>query len=664
MGRRWFALIAAILVALPVAVVLAGTSADAARLPSHVTLPDLQIEVPVNNISIGTNPDTGDRQLQFTHITWDAGAGPFLITPKYDRRTGTAGFVQTIFKSRGGTSWSKDYKVPVAVNGIFDPPSDYRFPLTRFTLNVANPDGSPGALVATSPKTDYCITADTFVGGVPNSPNSTSPPQSDCTNPHKSLGFSVGWGDEYDQTDNGQPIDLTGIPDGNYVLHAVVDPDHAFTESDPTNDVTDTQLTISGDNVTVGTQTGPPASLTSATLVAPRAGSVVSGAVTLTAAMRTPGSTPVTRVQYLLDGEPLGMPVQSAPFTYDWQTGSAPAGTHLVSVQVTDARGDMATAPVRTLTVARAAVGAEARTGSPPPFVALANPGPGQIESGTVPVAAVADDAAGIRSVQIELDGRPLGAPVTSAPYAIEWNTIKAAEGPHTLTAVATDVHGATGVSSAIPVTVQNPAPPMTCFVLQASVDAHGTGAVTTPAFHTASEGETLLAFVSSPRRGQHVTVYGAGLSWHLVRRANAHGGDAEVWTAHAPGVLTGARVTSTPAKSGGEQHVAVIAMEGVVGVGASSSSSGLSGTPTTHLTTTDSTSLVFATGIGTGIPSLARGWVPLEALPASPGGGTSWTQYTNDPTGPAGTMVSVTDGPHGGGPWNMVAVELVHDDT
>ena len=38
-----------------------------------VTPPDLKIEVPTNDISIGTNPATGHRQLQFTHITWDAG---------------------------------------------------------------------------------------------------------------------------------------------------------------------------------------------------------------------------------------------------------------------------------------------------------------------------------------------------------------------------------------------------------------------------------------------------------------------------------------------------------------------------------------------------------------------------------------------------------------
>ena len=51
----------------------------------------------------------------------------------------------------------------------------------------------------------------------------------------------------------------------------------------------------------------------------------------------------------------------------------------------------------------------------------------------------------------------------------------------------------------------------------------HGMGAVTTPAFHTAAAGETLVAFVGSDGPGgttkQTVTVSGADLTWTLVKR-------------------------------------------------------------------------------------------------------------------------------------------------
>ena len=113
--------------------------------------------------------------------------------------------------------------------------------------------------VATSPKKDYCITGDDFVGGVPNAPNSTFIPVSNCTDPMKPLGWSVGWGDEYDQTDSGQPISLKGVADGTYILHALADPDHVISESNSTNQVTDTLLQIGGNGstVTVLSQTNP-----------------------------------------------------------------------------------------------------------------------------------------------------------------------------------------------------------------------------------------------------------------------------------------------------------------------------------------------------------------------------------------------------------------------
>jgi chitodextrinase len=63
---------------------------------SNITLPDMQLKVPASAISIDTNPSNGDRQLQFTHITWDAGAGPFEIDPTYNSATGTATWVQAI----------------------------------------------------------------------------------------------------------------------------------------------------------------------------------------------------------------------------------------------------------------------------------------------------------------------------------------------------------------------------------------------------------------------------------------------------------------------------------------------------------------------------------------------------------------------------------------
>jgi hypothetical protein len=643
----------------------ATTSSDASftTLGTNITLPDLQIKVPTNLISIGTV--NGQRQLQFTHITWDAGTGPFEIDPSYNSQTGIASFQQAIYNSPSSGVWNYAYSLPVVATGIFDSPSDYRFPLTRFTLNQVNSDGSLGSVVATSPKTDYCMTADTYVGGVPNTPNSTYIPQNNCTNPNLPLGWSVGWGDQYDQTDSGQPISLAGVADGTYILHATVDPQHVLTDSNYVNNVTDTKLQITNNTVTVLSQTSPVTSPPSVSVTSPTQGANVSGtvAVQATAAATSPAS--VTSVQFVLDGQPLGGPVTTAPYSYNWTVGSTPAGNHQLSAQVTDSSGNVGTAQPVTINV----VPSVPPPDTAPPSVNITNPVANQTVSGTVPVAANATDDTAVTSVEFFLDGGPLGSLLTTSPYSISWNTTLVANGTHTLAAQATDTAGLVGTSAAVTVTVQNPAPPMTCFVLQAQVTVHGGGTVTTPAFHTAAAGEVLIALVSADgpaaTASQSAMVTGSGLAWTLVKRANAQPGDAEVWVANAPSVLSSATVKSTLARSSFRQDLTVIAMEGVSQVGASAANSAPGGAPNVSLTTTGATSLVFAVGhdwdnaVARTLPS---GWVSLEQFVDNSSGDTYWSQYTNTPTGPAGSVVNAGDTAPTTDQYNIVAVELLNE--
>jgi hypothetical protein len=648
---------------------MTSTSADATftTLASTITLPDMQIEVPTNAISIGTS--NGHHQLQFTHITWDAGTGPFEIDPTYNPATGVATFTQAIYRSTSPGSWTFDHSVPVAATGVWNPVTgaDYNFPLTKFTLNSVNADGSVGSVVATSPKTDYCITADAYVGGVPNTPNQTYIPQSNCTNPDDPLGWSVGWGDEYDQTDNGQPIDLTGIADGTYYLVGTVDPNHVITESNTANNTVDTLLQISGSKVTVLSQTNPGTSPPTVSMTAPANGANVSGTVLLQASASATAPATVTSVQFLLDGQPLGSPVTTSPYSYNWTVGSTSLGNHTLSARVTDSNGDVATATPVTVDVV---------SGGPPPppnnpTVSVTSPVNNATVAATVPVAATVTSNLPIASVQFYLDGTALGAPVTSTPYAINWDTTTTTNGTHTLTATATDTSNDVGTSNPITVTVQNPPPPMTCFVMQAQATAHGTTTVTTPSFHTAAAGETLIAFVSADAANgyarQHATVSGAALTWTLVQRANAQSGDAEIWQATAPSVLSAATVTSTESAPGFGQDLTVIAMEGVKGLGASVAGSGRRGAPSVTLTTTGAPSLVFAVGDESGsaiAPTLPAGWVPLEQWADTGASNTFWSQYTNTPTTTAGTTVTASDVAPTSGRWNMAAVEVIGDGS
>lgn len=712
-----------------------GPSSAVAGPP--ITLPDLKIIVPTDLISIGTDPNTGHRILRFTHQTADVGSGPFEIDPTYDPKTGTSTFVQAIYNSPSPGVWNRDHTVPVAATGTWRPPSDYAFPLTRFTLNTVNPDGSPGRIVATSPKTDYCITGDYRLTGIPNTPDQTSPPQDDCNDPTKPLGWSVGWADEYDQTDAGQPIDLTAVPNGTYILHAEVDPQHVFTESSTSNDVTDTELQVSGDNVTVLSQSTPGTSPPGVSLNSPAAQAHVSGTVTLRASASATAPATIASVQFLLDGQPLGSPVTRPPYSFGWTIGSTRAGAHMLSARATDSQGGLATAaPVPVIVVkgagggrltvrlvrwrrgvltlragnvpagARLSVELElphhgartltanggrlrVRTGRPRlvilrvlaggrelgkpvvadlssrPSVRILNPAPGQTVSGTVPLVAGASDALAVTSVRFLVDGKRLGKPLTRPPFVVRWRTVRARRGRHRISALATNAAGNTA-SSTVVVTVRNPAPPMTCFVMQAHLGAHGQGSATTPAFHTAAPGETLLAFVSADGPAgagrQSATVGGAGLRWRLVERANGSSGDSEIWAATARAILSHAQVTSQLATGGYTESLSVVAFEGAGGVGSAAAASGPTGAASVGLRTKRATSLVFAVG-NDWDHAVARvlppGWVSLDQWPDPATGDTFWSQYTNQPTGRAGTLVRARVLAPTADQWNLAAVEL-----
>ncbi|HXD75785.1 MAG TPA: Ig-like domain-containing protein, partial [Vicinamibacterales bacterium] len=90
------------------------------------------------------------------------------------------------------------------------------------------------------------------------------------------------------------------------------------------------------------------------------------------------------------------------------------------------------------------------------PTVALTSPAAGSTVSATVTITATASDNIGVAGVQFQLDGMPIGAEDTSAPYSIAWDTTVVTAGPHTLTAVARDTSGNRTTSAQVNVTVAN----------------------------------------------------------------------------------------------------------------------------------------------------------------------------------------------------------------
>jgi hypothetical protein len=835
-----------------------------------IAYPDLQVLMPTGDIAVVQ--DGSARTLEFTHISEDAGAGPWELRPVYNPETGISQGYQALYTMPSPGVWKYAYSVPTAGPMIWSPPVDYTFPLDKFWLYNTATGGGPGTVVATSPKVQFCMTSDTYVGGVPNTPVDNEYPGSNCEKPEGRLGLSVGWGDQYEATDGGEGIPITSLPNGTYWLRGEIDPYHYFEESNTSNNITDTKLEITGDTVKVLEQTHPNSTPPTVTLTSPSANAALAGTATLSATASGPAA--ISSVQFLLDGEPIGSPVTTPPYTINWSAGNVTPGKHYLTAQATDSNGFIGTAPEVPVTVsgkvgsvtiadvvsqtgtttattpafsttepgeillafadsdgpatgsqtlgvsgaglswslvkrsnsqagdaeiwtattvasllnatvtataadsgykqsltvvalsgaygvgasaaASAAKGAPsigltateagsvafatgddsaggtARTlgagqellaqtveasagdtywsqyattpssaagqtltlddtapttdpwdlaavevlpsppeqsGAEPPSVSIVNPTAGEIVSGTAQVTANVSDNAPIGSVQFYLDGKPLGAPVTKAPYAISWDTTEASNAAHSLTATATNTSNMTGTSSPVSVTVQNPPEEETCFVMDVTVNATGRGAVTTQTFTTAEAGEQLYAFVSSDGPAgaakQSATVSGAGLTWTLVKRANSQSGDAEIWTAEAKTELSDVTVTSTPAVGGYDQSLTVISMQGSNGSGASVAGGATSGAPSVSLTTEQAGSLVYAVGSDWD-NATSRTLGPNQTLLRqdldTAGGNTFWSQFTSAITGPAGGVVTMNDTEPTSDDWNMAAVEIVSD--
>jgi hypothetical protein len=286
--------------------------------------------------------------------------------------------------------------------------------------------------------------------------------------------------------------------------------------------------------------------------------------------------------------------------------------------------------------------------------------------SGTVVLGATASDDVGVTSVQFKLDGQPLGAPVTAPPFMTSWDTRTASAGQHTITAEARDAAGNVGTATGVTVTVDNTTPPPAAIGIDASQSVHARGTLRTPALSTASAGDTLVAFVAvdgpDAARSQSATVTGGGLTWSLVKRSDTQAGVTEIWSATATGTLSNQVIAATPAVSGFDGLLHVIAFRNARGVGVAGASGAPSGAPDIYLPGVGAGSWVFAVGndwdravARTPIAgqSLVHQWVDTRV------GDTFWVQSTAAPNTAMG-LVTIHDNAPTNDRWNYTAVEVL----
>lgn len=140
-----------------------------------------------------------------------------------------------------------------------------------------------------------------------------------------------------------------------------------------------------------------------------------------------------------------GAQVGTSSGTTFQDTSLTASTTYAYSVSAYDAAGNES---ARTNPVSVTTPAPQAPPDTVAPGVSMSAPLPGTTVSGTVTVSATATDNVGVAGVQFMLDGAPLGAEDTTAPYSVQWDTTAASNSTHILTARARDSAGNTQTTS------------------------------------------------------------------------------------------------------------------------------------------------------------------------------------------------------------------------
>ncbi|HUJ56624.1 MAG TPA: Ig-like domain-containing protein [Gaiellaceae bacterium] len=273
------------------------------------------------------------------------------------------------------------------------------------------------------------------------------------------------------------------------------------------------------------------------------------------------------------------------------------------------------------------------------PALTLSAPVGGSTLSGTTTLSAAVSDDVGIASVQFKLDGSPLGAAITTAPYQETWDTTTASNATHTITAVATDTSGNSAtVNTTITVLNAAPPPPPPGTI---SVTKVFEGSDTDRQTHTFNltapvpAGDTLiLANVSTvdakDGTGGIVTPNGvtdsAGDVWHQdgVSESGTSFETVEVWsTTVATGLPAGAAVYVQGYSRGLTCELAIFAVSGLAGPDKTAAADGTySSTQATPFVTTSQAHELLV-GVHGQSSASAPWWTPESVTPA-------WTKWTD----------------------------------
>lgn len=171
------------------------------------------------------------KLLRFSNSVPNIGVGPLemygIVQPD-----GTTFGYQRVWNDNGTYS---DY---LAGTFVFEGHADHNHwhfaDFADYNLRSVTAGGGVGAIVATSQKVTFCLEDVVRYDPAAGSSDYT------CSN----QGISVGWADVYARTLEGQSIDITSVPNGQYWLESVVDPSNRLREMDDANNAARLRIEI------------------------------------------------------------------------------------------------------------------------------------------------------------------------------------------------------------------------------------------------------------------------------------------------------------------------------------------------------------------------------------------------------------------------------------
>src|SRR5713101_127617 len=445
--------------------------------------PDLQT-LPPSDVGVYHDQSTGKKLFRFSNTIANLGEGPLTLIPRNNLAKGGTDAYQVLWSHDQYNNW---YAVSTNYVGtfVYNPnPVEPGWTFTDFATyelhNVAG-DGSVGSTVlASMAKMSCCVGDDILVN--PNLQHTGSQTYSYCTRTNPQ-GISVGWADVYGWSLPGQMLDITGIPNGDYWLVTIANPDHLINEGGgaaASNNSAFLKIRIANDIVWVDdavpggaladanggdawnwvSSNPTPYSGRLAHQSAIRAGTHQHYFYGATATLTVNPSNVLITYIYV---DPANLPSE---VMLQWSDGNswehrAYWGANKIGYGTLSYMGPLPPAGkwVR-LEVPASQVGLEGVTlsgmsfalynggetwdyaglnavapGNPPPpdttppTVTITAPVNDATVAGTITVSADASDNVGVAGVQFELDGANLGSAAASAPYRVSWNTATSANG-------------------------------------------------------------------------------------------------------------------------------------------------------------------------------------------------------------------------------------------